>query len=102
MDGIELQDREFLRAIRDGDEPNSSINDVLSCYETLGRLQRELDARLKSPRELWCLLWRGNQVLNDQVSDHLSIHRAAARFDKIPTEVGCERVRLLIGRSRMN
>jgi 2-hydroxy-4-carboxymuconate semialdehyde hemiacetal dehydrogenase len=44
MDGIELQDREFLRAIRDGDEPNSSINDVLSCYETLGILQRELDA----------------------------------------------------------
>jgi len=44
MDGIELQDREFLRAIRDGNEPNSSINDVLGCYETLGELQRDLEA----------------------------------------------------------
>jgi 2-hydroxy-4-carboxymuconate semialdehyde hemiacetal dehydrogenase len=44
MDGIELQDREFLRAIRDGNEPNSSINDVLGCYRTLGELQRDLEA----------------------------------------------------------
>ena len=44
MDGIELQDREFLRAIRDGNEPNSSINDVLGCYQTLGELQRDLEA----------------------------------------------------------
>ncbi len=44
MDGIELQDREFLRAIRDGDEPNSSIGAVLGCYETLGALQRQLEA----------------------------------------------------------
>jgi len=44
MDGIELQDREFLRAIRDGNEPNSSINDVLDCYRTLGELQRDLEA----------------------------------------------------------
>jgi 2-hydroxy-4-carboxymuconate semialdehyde hemiacetal dehydrogenase len=43
MDGIELQDREFLRAIRDGDDPNSSISDVLNCYETLGTLQRQLE-----------------------------------------------------------
>ena|SRR5665213_299062 len=43
MDGIELQDREFLRAIRSGEEPNSSINSVLSCYETLGSLQRQLE-----------------------------------------------------------
>jgi 2-hydroxy-4-carboxymuconate semialdehyde hemiacetal dehydrogenase len=44
MDGIELQDREFFRAIRDGDEPNSSINNVLGCYETLGSLQEQLEA----------------------------------------------------------
>jgi 2-hydroxy-4-carboxymuconate semialdehyde hemiacetal dehydrogenase len=44
MDGIELLDREFLRAIRDGNEPNSSINDVLGCYRTLGELQRDLEA----------------------------------------------------------
>jgi 2-hydroxy-4-carboxymuconate semialdehyde hemiacetal dehydrogenase len=43
MDGIELQDREFLRAIRDGDEPNSSVASVLPCYEVLGTLQAQLD-----------------------------------------------------------
>jgi 2-hydroxy-4-carboxymuconate semialdehyde hemiacetal dehydrogenase len=42
-DGIELQDREFVRAIRDGDEPNSSINSVIGCYEVLGALQDSLD-----------------------------------------------------------
>jgi 2-hydroxy-4-carboxymuconate semialdehyde hemiacetal dehydrogenase len=44
LDGIELQDREFLRAIRDGDEPNSSITSVLDCYRVLGELQAQLDA----------------------------------------------------------
>jgi 2-hydroxy-4-carboxymuconate semialdehyde hemiacetal dehydrogenase len=43
MDGIELQDREFVRAIREGDEPNSSITSVLHCYEVLSRLQLQLD-----------------------------------------------------------
>jgi 2-hydroxy-4-carboxymuconate semialdehyde hemiacetal dehydrogenase len=43
MDGIELQDREFVRAIREGDEPNSSIASVLDCYRVLGDLQRQLD-----------------------------------------------------------
>jgi 2-hydroxy-4-carboxymuconate semialdehyde hemiacetal dehydrogenase len=43
MDGIELQDREFVRAIEEGDEPNSSIMSVLHCYEVLGRLQIQLD-----------------------------------------------------------
>ena len=42
-DGIELQDREFVRAIRDGDEPNSSVSSVLDCYEVLGALQHSLD-----------------------------------------------------------
>jgi 2-hydroxy-4-carboxymuconate semialdehyde hemiacetal dehydrogenase len=41
-DGIELQDREFIAAIRDGREPNSSISQVLSCYEVLGKLQNQL------------------------------------------------------------
>ncbi|HEY5266614.1 MAG TPA: Gfo/Idh/MocA family oxidoreductase [Acidimicrobiales bacterium] len=44
MDGIELQDREFLRAIREGDEPNSSIASVLSCYRVLDQLQAQLHA----------------------------------------------------------
>jgi 2-hydroxy-4-carboxymuconate semialdehyde hemiacetal dehydrogenase len=43
MDGIELQDREFVRAIREGNEPNASITSVLHCYEVLSRLQLQLD-----------------------------------------------------------
>ena len=44
MDGIELQDREFIGASREGRQPNSSIEQVLGCYETLGKLQLQLDA----------------------------------------------------------
>jgi 2-hydroxy-4-carboxymuconate semialdehyde hemiacetal dehydrogenase len=40
--GIELQDREFVAAIREGREPNSSVRDVLSCYRLLGELGTEL------------------------------------------------------------
>jgi len=40
--GIELQDREFFAAIREGREPNSSIAQVLPCYEVLDRLERQL------------------------------------------------------------
>ena len=40
--GIELQDREFVAAIREGREPNSSIASVLGCYRVLGELQDEL------------------------------------------------------------
>ena len=40
--GIELQDREFVAAIREGREPNSSVADVLSCYRLLGELETEL------------------------------------------------------------
>jgi 2-hydroxy-4-carboxymuconate semialdehyde hemiacetal dehydrogenase len=42
--GIELQDREFVAAIREGREPNSSVGDVLSCYRLLGQLETELAA----------------------------------------------------------
>ncbi len=44
MDGIELQDREFVSAIIEGREPNASIRSVLACYEVLDRLQAQLDA----------------------------------------------------------
>ena len=44
MNGIELQDREFFAAIREGREPNSSVAQVLPCYRTLDRLARQLDA----------------------------------------------------------
>jgi 2-hydroxy-4-carboxymuconate semialdehyde hemiacetal dehydrogenase len=40
--GIELQDREFIAAIREGREPNSSVASVLGCYRVLGELQRQL------------------------------------------------------------
>ena len=42
MNGIELQDREFFAAIREGREPNSSIAQVLPCYEVLHQLEQQL------------------------------------------------------------
>ena len=42
MNGIELQDREFFAAIREGREPNSSASQVLACYEVLQGLERQL------------------------------------------------------------
>jgi len=40
--GIELQDREFVSAIRQGREPNSSVGSVLDCYRVLGELETQL------------------------------------------------------------
>lgn len=42
MNGIELQDREFFAAIREGREPNSSVASVLACYQVLHDLERQL------------------------------------------------------------
>ena len=42
VNGIELQDREFVAAIREGREPNSSVSDVLPCYRVLGELETQL------------------------------------------------------------
>lgn len=42
MNGIELQDREFVTAIREGREPNSSMRQVLDCYRVLGMLEEQL------------------------------------------------------------
>jgi 2-hydroxy-4-carboxymuconate semialdehyde hemiacetal dehydrogenase len=42
MNGIELQDREFFSAIRDGREPNSSVQQVLPAMRTLDTLERDL------------------------------------------------------------
>lgn len=42
INGIELQDREFFAAIRDGREPNSSVASVLPCYEVLQQLGQQL------------------------------------------------------------
>ena len=42
MNGIELQDREFVAAIREGREPNASVAQVLPGYRTLDQLERQL------------------------------------------------------------
>jgi 2-hydroxy-4-carboxymuconate semialdehyde hemiacetal dehydrogenase len=44
MNGIELQDREFFAAIREGRAPASSVADVLPCYRVLDQLERQLAA----------------------------------------------------------
>ncbi len=44
MNGIELQDREFFAAIREGREPNSSVSQVLACYQVLHDLEQQLNA----------------------------------------------------------
>ena len=45
MNGIELQDREFFAAIREGREPNgSSVAQVLPCYQVLHQLEQQLNA----------------------------------------------------------
>ena len=42
MNGIELQDREFFAAIREGREPNAGVAQVLPCYRTLDKLEKQL------------------------------------------------------------
>ena len=44
MNGIELQDREFFAAIKEGREPNSSVAQVLPCYQVLHNLELQLQA----------------------------------------------------------
>ena len=44
MNGIELQDREFFAAIKEGREPNSSVSQVLPCYKVLNDLEQQLMA----------------------------------------------------------
>lgn len=42
LDGIELQDREFISAIQENREPNSSVAQVLTAMQTLERLEQNL------------------------------------------------------------
>jgi len=44
MNGIELQDREFFAAIREGREPNASVRQALPAMQTLNRLEQFMDA----------------------------------------------------------
>ncbi len=45
MNGIELQDREFFAAIKEGREPNSSVAQVANCYKVLHQLEQQLNAQ---------------------------------------------------------
>ncbi len=45
MNGIELQDREFFKAIAERRMPNASVADVLPCYRTLAGLEAQLSAQ---------------------------------------------------------
>lgn len=44
MNGIELQDREFVAAMKEEREPNSSVASVLGCYKVLHDLEQQLIA----------------------------------------------------------
>lgn len=43
MNGIEIQDREFVAAIAEGREPNASVGKVFPCYVVLDELAQQLD-----------------------------------------------------------
>ena len=43
MDGIELEDREFIAAIQEKREPNGSLAQLLPCMHVLGRLEGIVD-----------------------------------------------------------
>ncbi len=42
LNGIELQDREFISAIKEGRQPNASVASVLGCYKVLHDLEQQL------------------------------------------------------------
>ncbi|KPF78082.1 oxidoreductase [alpha proteobacterium AAP81b] len=42
MNGIELQDREFIAAVEQRREPNASVSQVLPCYRVLDALEQQL------------------------------------------------------------
>ena len=48
MDGIELEDREFIAAIKEKREPNASLAQVLPCMRVLGRLEKIVDPLRKA------------------------------------------------------
>ena len=48
MDGIELEDREFIAAIREKREPNGSLAQLLPCMRTLAKLEKMIDPDRKA------------------------------------------------------
>jgi 2-hydroxy-4-carboxymuconate semialdehyde hemiacetal dehydrogenase len=49
MNGIELQDREFFAAIKEGREPNSSVQQVLPAMQVLDQLEHCVGREGKAP-----------------------------------------------------
>ena len=48
MDGIELEDREFIAAIKEKREPNASLAQLLPCMRVLGKLEQIIDPQRKA------------------------------------------------------
>jgi len=48
MDGIELEDREFIAAIKEKREPNASLQQLLPCMHVLGKLESIIDPQRKA------------------------------------------------------
>jgi 2-hydroxy-4-carboxymuconate semialdehyde hemiacetal dehydrogenase len=48
MDGIELEDREFIAAIKEKREPNGSLAQVLPCMRVLGKLEKMIDPQRRA------------------------------------------------------
>jgi 2-hydroxy-4-carboxymuconate semialdehyde hemiacetal dehydrogenase len=48
MDGIELEDREFIAAIKEKREPNSSFAQLRPSMHVLGRLEGIIDPERKA------------------------------------------------------
>jgi 2-hydroxy-4-carboxymuconate semialdehyde hemiacetal dehydrogenase len=45
MDGIELEDREFIAAIHESREPISSLAQVLPCMRVMGKIEKMIDPK---------------------------------------------------------
>ncbi len=43
LDGIELEDREFIAAIKEKRQPNGAVEQVLPCMRVLGKLEKIID-----------------------------------------------------------
>ena len=48
MDGIELEDREFIAAIKEKREPNASLAQLLPCMRTLDHLEKIIDPQRRA------------------------------------------------------
>jgi 2-hydroxy-4-carboxymuconate semialdehyde hemiacetal dehydrogenase len=48
MDGIELEDREFIAAIKEKRTPNASLEQLLPCMHALGRLEQIIDPQRRA------------------------------------------------------